>query len=80
MKLHTSGFSQESVRRIVMSGIRGYDGRVRRYIREGRGLYRTAAQSSRNRLKKKLFSPSKLWVGVKCGAPSAIPKQKPRER
>ena len=58
VKLLTSGFSVGQTTRIVMSGIRGFESRLRRCVKEGRPLYRTSAQSAGSRRKKKLLGKS----------------------
>ena len=55
VKLLTSGFSVDQTTRIVMSGIRGFDARLRRCVKKRRPLYRTSAQSVGGRRKKKLL-------------------------
>ena len=46
----------EQVRRIVVNGIRGFEGRKRRCAKEGRKLHRTAKESQGARERKKLLS------------------------
>ena len=58
VKLLTSGFSVGQTTRIVMSGIRGFESRLRRCVKEGRPLYRTSAKSAGARRKKKLLGRS----------------------
>ena len=62
-KLLTSGYKRDQVVRIVVSGIRCYRARVMRCEREGRKLYRTAAQSSTTRRRKKLLGKLEWYKG-----------------
>ena len=55
VKLLTSGWDEEQVRRIVLGGIRGWERKKMRAIEEGRNLYRTAGQSAEGRGKRKLL-------------------------
>ena len=64
-KLANSGFTLEQVRRILVNGIKGFQGRKLRCKREGRKLYRTAKQSQGARLKKKLLSKTSWYKGAK---------------
>ena len=58
VKLLTSGFSLEHTRRILLSGIRGYEAKVKRREDEMAPLYRTADESGVTRAKKKLLGKS----------------------
>ena len=55
-KLLKSGYNVEQVRRIIINGIRGFEGRKKRCEKEGRRLYRTARESQGARERKKLIS------------------------
>ena len=81
-KLLTSGYRREQVVRIVVSGIRCYEARVKRCKREGRKLYRTAAQSSSTRMRKKLLGKTEWYRkrSSKPGAEATSPFQKPGEK
>ena len=54
-KLINSGFSKEQTKRIVINGIRGFEGKRRRRAKEGRELRRTAAGSRCKRYREKLM-------------------------
>ena len=64
----TSGYKCDQIIRIVVSGIKGYKARVMRCVREGRSLYRTAAQSSHTRRRKKLLGKTEWYRQKKSGA------------
>ena len=51
-----SGFSKEQTLRIIINGIKGYEGKRKRRAALGLPLRSTAAQSRSNRYKKKLLS------------------------
>ena len=63
-KLINSGYSLEQVRRILINGIKGFEGRKARCKREGRSLYRTAIQSHGARVRKKILSQSSWYNGA----------------
>ena len=71
VKLLTSGYSKEQTVRIIVGGLRGYESRVRRCVGEGRSLYRTAAQSARSRLKKKLLGKTDWYKKKRKPDPEA---------
>ena len=54
-KLLTSGYSQEQARKIILSGIRGWERKKIRAKNEGRGVYRTSRQSAAGRTRKKVL-------------------------
>ena len=56
VKLLNSRFKVEQVRKIVINGIKGFEGRKKRCSAEGRSLYRTANESQGARELKKLVS------------------------
>ena len=53
-KLLTSGFKKDQVIKMVVAGIKGYEGKLERCRLEGQKLYRTALESGPARLRKKL--------------------------
>ena len=55
-KLLNSGFNVEQVRKIVVNGIKGFEGRKRRCNIKARRLYRTAGENQGARERKKLLS------------------------
>ena len=63
VKLQTSGYSVEQSRRIILSGLRGYEARVRRRTEEGLPLYRTSEDSGATRAKKKILGKSTWFKG-----------------
>ena len=67
-KLANSGYSHEQVRRILVNGIKGFEGRRNRCIKEGRKLYRTAKESMGARHKKKLLSKYSWYKGARSRA------------
>ena len=57
-KLLTSGYSQDQARRIILSGIRGWERRRIRARNEGRRVYRTAKQRAPGRSRRKVLGKS----------------------
>ena len=62
-KLYNSGYSEDQVRRIVLSGIKGWGGKVLRCKEEGRRLRRTAEDSLEIRMRTKLVGKSTWFKG-----------------
>ena len=58
VKLLTSGYSYEQVRRILVTGAKGYLTKLGRRTSKGGRLHRTAQESSGMRMKKKLLGKS----------------------
>ena len=58
VKLLTSGYTLEVTRRIILSGIRGFEAKVKRREQGGIPLYRTAAESGKSRNRKKIIGKS----------------------
>ena len=58
VKLLTSGYSYDQVRKILMNGAKGYLAKVRRRKANGERLHRTAWESNGARMKKKLLGKS----------------------
>ena len=91
-KLLRSGYSKDQTRRIIMNGIKGYEGKRRRRAAEGRPMRSTAAKSRGRRYKEKLMGKS-TWFRKrrvedvpterrnhrKTGKPSSK-EQKPKEQ
>ena len=63
VKILTSGYSVEQTRRIILSGLRGYEAKVRRRTDEGVPLYRTSEDSGTSRAKKKILGKSTWFKG-----------------
>ena len=57
-KLSNSGYKGEQVRKIICNGIKRYEGRRRKCLREGRMLHRTSTDSQGARIRKKLLAKS----------------------
>ena len=57
-KLLTSGFTLDQVRRIIVAGLKGYEGRLQRCKDGTRPLYRTAKESMGERRRGKLLAKS----------------------
>ena len=60
-KLLNSGYSMEQTRNILVNGIKGYEGRKRRCMVQGRRLKRTAKESQEERSRKKLLERSSWY-------------------
>ena len=63
VKLLTSGFGYDQVRRILVSGAKGYLAKVKRRTANGGRLHRTSEESHHGRMKKKLLSKS-TWFKI----------------
>ena len=63
VKLLTSGFGIEQTRRIILSGLKGYEGKVQRRKLEMAPLYRTSEDSGKSRARKKLLGKSTWFKG-----------------
>ena len=72
VKLLTSGFSLEQTRRIILSGVRGYEGKVRRRELEMTPLYRTSEESGSSRARKKILGKSTWFKGGKEGKKKTV--------
>ena len=73
-KLTNSGYRGEQLRRIIANGIKGYEGRRRRCIREGRKLHRSSVDSQGARITKKLLSKTNWFKKRRKG--DRDPKEK----
>ena len=62
-KLLNSGYGRAQVVRIIVAGIKGYERKVQRCVKEGRQLYRTAKESSASRSRKKITEKSE-WFRI----------------
>ena len=60
-KLLNSGYEEYQVRRIIVSGIKGFEGKKLRHERQGWRLRRTAAESGDTRAKKKLLAKTNWY-------------------
>ena len=67
-KLTNSGYTQDQVCRILVNGVKGFEGRKIRCSREGRKLYRTAKESMGARFKKKMLSKYSWYKGARSKA------------
>ena len=66
VKLRSSGYSLEVTRKILTSGMKGYVSKVkRRRMVSGRRVHRTAMESSKDRLKKKMIGRNSWFKGGK---------------
>ena len=65
-KLHNSGYKLEHIRRIILSGIKGYASKKERCEKEGRNLRRTAEESKGARMRTKLTGKS-TWFKKRRG-------------
>ena len=66
MKLLTSGYSLEVTRKILWNGIKGYQAKVKRRKSQGMGrIHRTAEESSKDRVRRKLLGKSTWYKGKK---------------
>ena len=63
VKLLTSGYPLATVRKIILSGIRGYESKVKRREQSGTPLYRTAVESGNSRNRKKIMGKSTWFKG-----------------
>ena len=64
-KLRTSGYELEQTRRILLNGMKGYQTKSVRRMKEGGRIHRTAQESSKGRWKKKLIGKSTWFKGSK---------------
>ena len=63
-KLFTSGYKLDQIRRIVLGGIRGYEGKLRKARELGRkAVHRSAKESLGGRLRRKLLGKSTWFKG-----------------
>ena len=67
-KLTNSGYTHDQVRRILVNGVKGFEGRKVRCSKEGRKLYRTAKESVGARFKKKMLSKYSWYKGARSRA------------
>ena len=61
VKLLTSGYEYDQVRRILMNGAKGYLSKVERRKKDGGRLHRTAAKSSQARQRRKLLGKTSWY-------------------
>ena len=69
-KILNSGYTREQAIRILVNGIKGYENKRRRRIKEGRRLRTTAKESRSGRYRKKLLAKSTWFKGKKDNADS----------
>ena len=75
-KLMNSGFEGVQMKRIVLNGIKGYEGRRRKCVENNWRLHRTSTNSQGARVKKKLLSKTN-WFKKKKGAGSRMYDKEP---
>ena len=68
-ELTNSGYGIDQVRKIIINGIKGYEGRKRKRAAEGRSLRSTAAGSRGSRIRKKLTNKTS-WYKSRHGKKS----------
>ena len=64
-KLMNSGFKGEQLKRIIVNGIKGYEGKLRRCKEQGRRLHRTSTDSQGARVRKKLLAKANWFKNKK---------------
>ena len=64
-RILTSGYEIEKTRQILLSGIRGYEGKIKRRLEQGVPIYRTAEESGNSRNRKKILGKSTWLKGGK---------------
>ena len=89
-KLFNSGYKEDQIRRIIVAGIKGWGGKIRRCEEEGRRLRRTAKNSQEQRMRTKLIGKSSWfkrkggrkvdWYGMKDGQNGGGRKGKVRRK
>ena len=67
VKLLTSDYNKEQVGKIILGGIRGYESKRKKCIKDNKPLYRTAKERGAGRLRKKLLENSSWFRGSKGG-------------
>ena len=67
-KLINSGYSKDQVRKIIVNGIKGYEGKRRRTLAAGKGLHRSSKDSLEQRTRKKLLGKT-CWFKKKTQKP-----------
>ena len=68
VKLLTSGFKLEQVRRIIVAGLKGHENRLKQSKAEGRAhIHRSAKESQGARNRKKLFGKAEWFKGGRKG-------------
>ena len=65
-KMLNSGHDMKSVRRNILAGIKGYENKLKRCVRDKKPLNRSAKQSGASRRKKKLTGKSDWFKKNKC--------------
>ena len=65
-KLRNSGYKGDQLKRIVLNGIKAYEGKRRRCFENGRNLHRTSKDSMGGRIRKKLLGKAD-WFQKKEG-------------
>ena len=66
--MRNSGFGMEQVRKIVCNGIKGYESKRRRCLKNGWKLHRTSTMSQGARMRKKLLAKSSWFRRSKKGS------------
>ena len=65
-KLANSGFKGEQLKKIIANGIKGYEGKRRRALQNGRKLHRSAEVSQGSRIRRKLLAKT-TWFKKRGG-------------
>ena len=79
-KLYNSGYGLYQIRRIILGGIKGYEGMRRTSRRGGRKMHRSAGESSQLRAKKKLTEKSEWFRKTKSLTSDPVQNLGPVER
>ena len=75
VKLRTSGYAVKVTRKILHNGMKGYITKVtRRRANNGGRIHRTAAESSKDRLRRKFIGRSSWFKGWKTGSKDDKPQ------
>ena len=82
-QLLNSGYDWDQVRKIIVSGLTGYENMVSRAKRTGSGLHRSAAEGAQERRRKKLLAKSSWFRSAPKTDNSSGPRkgnQEPRKQ
>ena len=58
VRIMTSGYEIDKTRQILLSGIRGYEGKIEKRLEQGVPVYRTAEESGNSRSRRKIMGKS----------------------
>ena len=79
-KLVNSGYRGKQLRKIISNGIKGYEGKRRRAIRDGRNLHRTSVNSQGARISQKLQAKMAWLKKTRRGEPQEAHGSKSKGR